>query len=1224
MDYMMQDLEDEDNGITLPEEMTTRVADIIPKARRTNNVLIETLDQRSSVRQLKKAPHALFDLYRGRNALELKRNATLHDHPSAKTAVETVDEYTQFVEGSAETMPFRGPDVIFKTAERKDAVFVPQRDIAHTSFRSRRVSRTIIKAPKSDAMLTSMVELVPWERSVIRRTEESRKATFATEANGPMVAASVVNSDASGLNTWAEMVARTPADSAKVVTHAKEDPLEIDLASTVALRKAAARFMQRTTHSARDKEEEEHPSFQDIFNISQDAVYRAWRKGANVQAVFRSGHSAIVIAIASLAPTGGVGTRMEWMPKPDYWLAFHRRRDLLQRLTGRMLLSRGRPHEVSAETDVSTVTFPDHESLSVRDGRTILVEYYEQHPHLLTSVGMVSSLHTLCVGNSTAPPLAGAVSHCENNEIAVKDNILLGRLPTNSATTYLQNNLGVTPVVHETTRSVDFLLVLNPTASQGRGVRMRHGVTAADYEVRPCPYMFAAGQTVPKRPVFDPKESSKSARAEFNKNLVRVFCHRLQGEQDDVRRIEMTEVRDNVAPDLTTTRLNEIMSQFAQKKEHVPGGHNKIAESTWEMTESHPSEIEIASMLTPEDFCLNESMRAGQYRLIQWLRKVKLDAHIFNILANVTDHTSSRAVERLIDLARLAQFEFATMPWIQTELFYRLQNRLRDRNLTSKQCPEIITRAHLIRFPGNNWIKGGHGIMLLNVAHSGSSHTTPLARMTRNIVTCILEGRDDDLLGNGGARPGHIKDTSSDLRAMDLSQIKTNILRLGQTEKDLADFERKYRDTPTGKPHRWDWVHYLKNLSTEKTAMGDAGFAAKYARGGRAGTMVNISDLTNALTKLLLSQFELLKGDVANGDDVVAAIKGRTQLFDANDDDDDDVVDFETAGMKSAEATKPRRKRASQAVMKPSTRKPTALEKKTQSYAEIERIRSGKKVLTVVRKNKRVKSEMDTITVTDPNVMVAFFVLQKQLDVINTATKDLAGANTSTDRAETRSMRRGRSPRIEIQDILRGIVEHLLDWSSDCLTAYGDEGRTEGPIKLYFENLPAKKFFPHYYKMIPPENLTALSEIKRKFSQGDSKTTADFIKKIRQMLVNAYAFSDPKQPSSWTTAPNEPAPRKPDGVLAAAEIIRRSVVKLLLARREELEGLETRAEREVQGREADEVIDRVTIPIEILERFRESDRTGPGRHFSFIGTDYPLFRDLFGTGDEEAMPVIPG
>lgn len=369
------------------------------------------------------------------------------------------------------------------------------------------------------------------------------------------------------------------------------------------------------------------------FNISNDAAYDVMHD--NLQSRVRNSVATLNIEHS------GVAIRLQHpffktkLSKSDA-RAFHRP-SFLAKFDHEIHLSkmRSRKRKEDKGKDIATI-LAHSKDLTLADNTTsVLMEFSEEYPPIMSNVGMGSKLINFYrkVGTSdeTRPKL-------EIGETSVLDTMDkspfgdYGHIDPGETTRVLYNKIIKAPVfVHEPNPN-DFLLIRNHTRAGG-----------PRYFLRRMNHLFVVGQTFPVIDVPSPhsRRALNPQKARLKMIIFRIL-KRLKAEGKpptlQVRRISRH------FPDQNDMQIRGRLKEFMDFIKSGP------LQGQWElkMNEAIPEEEGIRSMVSPETVVLLDSMQAGARHL--------------------EDAGYSRAVDDEADETELA-IEQQLAPWLATRNF---------------------------------------------------------------------------------------------------------------------------------------------------------------------------------------------------------------------------------------------------------------------------------------------------------------------------------------------------------------------------------------------------------------------------------------------------------------------------------------------------------------------------------------------------------------------------
>ncbi|KAF0298206.1 Transcription initiation factor TFIID subunit 1 [Amphibalanus amphitrite] len=230
------------------------------------------------------------------------------------------------------------------------------------------------------------------------------------------------------------------------------------------------------------------------------------------------------------------------------------------------------------------------EDLTGRDGDMVLVEYCEEHPAMLSQVGMctkVKNYYKRKAGKDPGPP------ELRYGETALAHTSpFLGVMAPGKCVQTVENNMYRSPIYPHNPPETDFIVI-----------RTRQG-----YSIREADAMFTAGQQCPLYEV--PGPNSKRAN-NFTRDFLQVFIYRLFWKSNDnPRRIKM-EVIKKAFPHHSESSIRKRLKPCADFKRTGMDSNWWVIKPEFRL----PTEEEIRAMVSPEQCCGHFSMIAAEQRL---------------------------------------------------------------------------------------------------------------------------------------------------------------------------------------------------------------------------------------------------------------------------------------------------------------------------------------------------------------------------------------------------------------------------------------------------------------------------------------------------------------------------------------------------------------------------------------------------------------------------------
>ena len=233
------------------------------------------------------------------------------------------------------------------------------------------------------------------------------------------------------------------------------------------------------------------------------------------------------------------------------------------------------------------------EDLSAKDGHLILCEYCEEHPPLVSMVGMASRIITYYrkapKGSDTPHQLPFPFG---DTYPAKQPPYLLGKLTPGTRISTLDNKLFTSPVYLHTVPDTDFLLIIS-----------RDG-----FFIRKMSVILCIGQQNPKLEV--PHPNSRQA-GNIMKDLFQVRLYRMfLSNEEEPKRVKMEAV-NRAFQHLSENFVRKTLRQCSDLVKAGPDFSSWVLKRDFRL----PTEEELCLMLSPEQVCTYYSMQAGEQRL---------------------------------------------------------------------------------------------------------------------------------------------------------------------------------------------------------------------------------------------------------------------------------------------------------------------------------------------------------------------------------------------------------------------------------------------------------------------------------------------------------------------------------------------------------------------------------------------------------------------------------
>ncbi|XP_071041821.1 transcription initiation factor TFIID subunit 1 isoform X2 [Parasteatoda tepidariorum] len=230
------------------------------------------------------------------------------------------------------------------------------------------------------------------------------------------------------------------------------------------------------------------------------------------------------------------------------------------------------------------------EDLTGRDGELILAEYSEEHPPLLSQVGMATKIRNYYKRKPGKD--SGAPEYKFGETAYAHTSPFLGALAPGQSLQSFENNLFRSPIYEHEFPDTDFVII-----------RSRQ-----HYFVREVESIFTVGQELPLFEV--PGPSSKKAN-NFIRDFLQVFIYRLfWNSKDNPRRIKMEDIK-KAFPSHSESSIRKRLKLCANFKRTGTDSNWWVLKSEFRL----PTEDEIRAMVSPEQCCAYYGMLAAEQRL---------------------------------------------------------------------------------------------------------------------------------------------------------------------------------------------------------------------------------------------------------------------------------------------------------------------------------------------------------------------------------------------------------------------------------------------------------------------------------------------------------------------------------------------------------------------------------------------------------------------------------
>ncbi|KAG7302944.1 hypothetical protein JYU34_012938 [Plutella xylostella] len=230
------------------------------------------------------------------------------------------------------------------------------------------------------------------------------------------------------------------------------------------------------------------------------------------------------------------------------------------------------------------------EDLSGRDGELVFIEFCEEHPPLISQVGMCSKIknyykRTATKDSGPKPLKYGEIAYAHTSPF-------LGILAPGATQPVVENNMYRAPIYEHTVPQTDFLIIRTRQA----------------YYIREVDALFVAGQECPLYEV--PGPNSKRAN-NFVRDFLQVYIYRLFWKsRDNPRRIKMDDIK-RAFPSHSESSIRKRLKLCADFKRTGLDSNWWVIKPDFRL----PSEEELRAMVSPEQCCAYFSMAAAEQRL---------------------------------------------------------------------------------------------------------------------------------------------------------------------------------------------------------------------------------------------------------------------------------------------------------------------------------------------------------------------------------------------------------------------------------------------------------------------------------------------------------------------------------------------------------------------------------------------------------------------------------
>ena len=240
--------------------------------------------------------------------------------------------------------------------------------------------------------------------------------------------------------------------------------------------------------------------------------------------------------------------------------------------------------------------YPSTKELTLGDNSTsLLLEYSEEHPMILSQVGMGTRIINYYRRQTKEDASRPKLDIGETAVLLPEDKSpfsIFGHIGPGETVTALYNSMYRAPIFEHESKAQDFLVVRSHTGQHGPQFFMRN-----------IDHVYTVGQEFPSVTVPGPHSRVVTTAS---KNRLKMISYRIARRKKN-QRISVGDVTKHF-PDTTDMQNRQKMKEFmTYSKEY----------KEWEMKpgELIPDEEQLQQLVRPEDVCLLESMQVGQQYL---------------------------------------------------------------------------------------------------------------------------------------------------------------------------------------------------------------------------------------------------------------------------------------------------------------------------------------------------------------------------------------------------------------------------------------------------------------------------------------------------------------------------------------------------------------------------------------------------------------------------------
>ncbi|XVE80957.1 hypothetical protein DITRI_Ditri15bG0023500 [Diplodiscus trichospermus] len=420
--------------------------------------------------------------------------------------------------------------------------------------------------------------------------------------------------------------------------------------------------------------------------------------------------------------------------------------------------------------------FKKKSDLSVKDGHVFLMEYCEERPLLLSSVGMGANLCTYYQKTSSGDQTSGLLrkgNQTLGNVLLLEPadkSPFLGDINAGCSQSALETNMYKAPIFSHKVPSTDFLLVRSPKGK---------------LSIRRIDKLAVVGQQEPLMEVFTP--GSKNIQTYLmNRMLVYVYREFSAASKRGSTPFIATDELCTLFPNLSDAIVRKKLKECAYLR------RDKNGRQIWSMKPDFhiPPEGVLRKLVSPEHVCAYESMQAGLYRLKHLgITRLTTLTSVSSALSQLPDEAIALAAASHIER------ELQITPWNLSSNFVACTSQDRD-NIERLEITGVGDPS-------------GRGLGFSYV------RTAPKAPMTNSVM------KKKTAAARGGST---VTGTDADLRRLSMEAAREVLLKFNVSDEVIA------------KQTRWHRIAMIRKLSSEQAASGvkvDPTTISKYARGQR-------------------------------------------------------------------------------------------------------------------------------------------------------------------------------------------------------------------------------------------------------------------------------------------------------------------------------------------------------------------------------------------------------